>query len=404
MSDPSLCKALEDELANNPDDLATHAAYADLLAEQGDPRGDFIQAQIALEDPTLGPERRQELQQRELDLMAAHANNWLGRLAPLFLDQDDVRLSFRRGWLDTLEVPALSLKQARALRDAPQARLLRHLSIEDAHDDEAPLPDDNVPEEEAGSQSGFWPLVGSPNLANLRAFRIGTDDGDEWEDFHCGLYTTVIVPLVRGMPRLEELHVCAKEYNLTDLFTLPTLRHLRVLKVYHASQLHRLDVLAANPAFAHLTHLLLHPHHFEWLRDEDRAAGFQEPEGYLPLRVVVPLFRSPHLPHLTHLQLRLSSMGDEGCKELVASGLLKRLKSLDLRHGRITDAGARLLADCPDVKRLAWLDVSANSLSRQAEALIAGLGIPGRVDKQHDPDDAVEMTGDETYLTEGDFE
>jgi uncharacterized protein (TIGR02996 family) len=404
MSASSLRRALEDELVANPDDLATHAAYADLLGEQGNRRGEFIQVQMALEDPDLEPDRRRELQAREMDLLAAHGDEWLGPLGPLLLGQDGVNLNFRRGWLDALEIQTLSLPQARALRDAPQARLLRHLGVEQGRDDEPTQPDDEVPEDEAESHPGFWPLVGSPAVANLRSFRIGVDEGDDYNDFRCWLYTTVVVPLVRTMPRLEELYVYAKDYSLTDLWTLPTLRRLRVMKLYHASQLHRLDVLAANPAFEHLTHLLLHPHHFEWLSDEDRAAGFREGEGYIPLRLVVPLFRSPHLRHLTHLQLRLSSMGDDGCQELVGSGLLKRLKSLDLRHGRITDAGARLLANCPEVAKLQWLDLSANSLSDEGVALIRSLGVSCSVDGQHDPAEAERMTGEETYLTEGDFE
>ena len=42
--------ALESALAENPDDLASHMAYADLLVDEGDPRGEFIQVQLAFED------------------------------------------------------------------------------------------------------------------------------------------------------------------------------------------------------------------------------------------------------------------------------------------------------------------------------------------------------------------
>src|SRR5947209_52234 len=83
-------------------------------------------------------------------------------------------LATRRGWADSLEINRLSLALARALRDAPQARLLRHLGVDDAEDEETPLPDDEVPENE--NQRGFWPLVGSAALANLRSFRMGIDD------------------------------------------------------------------------------------------------------------------------------------------------------------------------------------------------------------------------------------
>jgi uncharacterized protein (TIGR02996 family) len=403
MSEASLRKALEDELAANPDDLATHAAYADLLSEQGDRRGEFIQVQIALEDPDLEEDRRQELQKRELDLLAGHAEEWLGALAPHLLWQEDIKFQFRRGWLDSLELPMITLELARAVRDAPQARLLRHLAIEDGSDDNAPEPDDEAAEDDYEGR-GFWPLVGSTAVANLRSFRIGVDDGDAYEEFDCTLYTSAIVPLVRGMPRLEELYIFAESNDLADLFTLPTLRRLRVLKAHHANGVHRLDVLAANPAFGHLTHLLLHPHALEW-NPVDEKTGFRREEGYLPLAVVRPLLHSPNLPHLTHLQLRLSSMGDEGCKELVESGILKRLKSLDLRHGRISDAGARLLANGRKGGPLEWLDLSYNSLSPAGLEVIRGLGMAGwNTNCQHEPSQADRMTGVEEYLGEGDFE
>src|SRR5262249_33685171 len=153
------------------------------------------------------------------------------------------------------------------------------------------------------------------------------------------------------------------------------------------------------PAYRNLTHLLLHPHALAWHdnRQEDEAVGFRREQGYLPLRVVEALVRSPNLPHLTHLQLRLSSMGDAGCRSLVESGILRRLKSLDLRHGRITDEGARALLECPDLRNLTWLDLGYNNLSGEMVARIQGLGIPGRVDNQH------EGEGDE-YLDEGDIE
>src|SRR4051794_40635856 len=61
----SLGEALEAELAANPDDLATHMAYADYLQEQGDPRGEFIRVQLALEDPAKPPAERTKLQQQE---------------------------------------------------------------------------------------------------------------------------------------------------------------------------------------------------------------------------------------------------------------------------------------------------------------------------------------------------
>src|SRR5437660_1329785 len=127
----------------------------------------------------------------------------------------------------------------------------------------------------------------------------------------------------------EELHLLCKDYDIDRLFALPNLRHLRVLRLYHFGiggnwrdrprYEYPLDVLAANPALASLTHLLFHPHHPE--RYSQYRQGGQR--SFLPLDQVRALVHSPHLPRLTHLQLRLSNMGDEGIGVLIGSGILR---------------------------------------------------------------------------------
>src|SRR5205085_6196777 len=98
-------------LAESPDELANHMAFADYLSEQGDPLGDFIRVQLALEDPSKSPNDRKKLQAQEKKLLDAHARTWLGELAPFFLGEEgekeeeeyerlQVEYTFRRGWLD----------------------------------------------------------------------------------------------------------------------------------------------------------------------------------------------------------------------------------------------------------------------------------------------------------------
>src|SRR5215469_1293480 len=100
---PSLRDALEAALVEDPDDLATHRAYADYLQEQGDPRGEFIQVQLALEDPTRSAAERKTLQQREAKLLKAHQAEWLGDFAQQLVPKDkkkrphgnpDIRIAF----------------------------------------------------------------------------------------------------------------------------------------------------------------------------------------------------------------------------------------------------------------------------------------------------------------------
>ncbi len=62
-------EAFEKAILENPDDLAGYAAYADWLAEQGDPRGEFMQVQLALEDEGRPAKERKRLQKREQELL-----------------------------------------------------------------------------------------------------------------------------------------------------------------------------------------------------------------------------------------------------------------------------------------------------------------------------------------------
>jgi uncharacterized protein (TIGR02996 family) len=422
----SLRQALEDALVENPDEIANHAAYADYLTEQGDPRGEFIQVQLALEDEQRPAAQRKRLRQREQELLQAHQREWLGELAPYFLAGEGVspyldlyglsgpgQYRFSRGWLSQLHLTCLTASLARILVRAGQTRLLRELLVETVSDGSSGYGESRAEFPDGIHSVGLSPLGESPYLTNVRVLRLGTDDGDDWQGYRCYLHSPVIEDLVRKMPRVEELYLFANGFNVNELFGLPTLTNLRVLQLYHTEQVHRLQLLADNRALGNLTHLLLHPHHLAWWgaqASEDSAAGYREEEGYLPLSVVRPLLSSPNLPRLTHLRLRVSSLGNEGCTEIVNSGILKRLKSLDLRHGRITEAGAHTLAACPDLRRLEWLDLDRNSINAAGIAAIKAVGVPVRIDDQHSEDEVFDEDGQEVwdeeaeYLREGEFE
>lgn len=415
--------AFEEAIVAEPDNLGNHAAYADWLSEQDDPRGEFIAVQLALEDGSLPAEQREQLRRRESELLQRHQRRWLGGLAPFLLEEHPLvdwagselpagtpmaTFAFRRGWLDRLHVNSLTLDFARAMKAAPAMRLVRELLVEYVQDTQGPppIPEDDIPDYERWP--GLHPLRGATNLTNVRHFRLGPDQGDEAGGFRCYVRSSVTAQIVGLMPRLEELYLWCNGFDLNDVLTLPTLSNLRVLLVYHAEQVHRLQHLDG-PTFRNLSRLLIHPHCLSWCRwaEEDRAAGYAvERDGYLPLSVVRALLRSPHLTRLTDLRLRCSSMGDEGCREIVASGVLKRLKVLDLRHGAITDEGTAVLAACPDLRNLRWLDLDRNGLSAAAVARLKSLGIPLRIDNQqtneelHPAEDYLRPQ----YLYEGEFE
>jgi uncharacterized protein (TIGR02996 family) len=397
----SLREALEAALVENPDDLAAHAAYADHLQEEGDPRGEFIQVQLELEDESKTAAQRKKLAQREAALLEAHAKEWLGDLAPHLLAPEKkekewsdptYRYQFRRGWLDTLEATNYQVDFTRVLAHAPQTRLLRCLYLNEEGYQEPgtyEVGDDSIPE---GSYNpALWALTRSPYLGNVRVLRYGETVNDDERYFNCHMSGEPVLALVKLMPRLEVLHLLTHNLDSTQLFGLRTLTHLRELLVYHEHN-YPLHLLAKNPGFANLTHLLCHPHAVEY---------DAEPDIRLPqLRAVC---RSKVLTRLTHLRLRMSDFGDKGCEEIVSSGILKRLKVLDLRNNCITDAGAATLAACPDLKNLELLDLDRNCLTDTGIAALKATGV-GQVVAR----DQWRLTGaedtDREYLYEGDGE
>src|SRR5262245_19483422 len=118
-------EAIEAALVEDPNDLASRAAYADLLHEQGDPRGELIQMQLALEKPGLPSAERKRLQAREKELLGRHQREWLGPLAPYLLtDKGGTGATYRfsRGWIAALHVPYLPDDMARAMANAPHLK------------------------------------------------------------------------------------------------------------------------------------------------------------------------------------------------------------------------------------------------------------------------------------------
>jgi uncharacterized protein (TIGR02996 family) len=412
-------QALEEALTADPDELAGHMAYADWLQEQGDPRGEFIRLQLDLERADLPGGERKALQGREDTLLRAHGREWLGSLAPFLLENRatwedqaavypvEYQYRFARGWLDSLHIHDLSLDLAAEMARAPELRLLRRLVLENwYYEQEATeemrrryrIPEDtNFP--------SLYPLLRSPYLTNIQIFQLGEQADDTIRrsgsarsgyyyglNYRCYASGEVAVDLVKKMPRLQELYLFADRVDTGKLFGLRTLDNLRVLQVYHCWE-YPLEVLARNKTLGHLTHLLLHP--------KAQGAWTLRDEGpYITFAGVRALLRSPHLNNLTHLQLRLTDIGDPGCEEIVRSGILKRLKLLDLRHGAVSDAGARILASCPDLANLDRLELSRNRLTQEGEHLLRQV-LGARLNAEHQQTSREEP---DQYLYEGDYE
>src|SRR5262245_12486953 len=87
-------------LANQVDD-APRLCYADWLVRQGDPRGEFIRLQVALAGMPEDNLRRQNLRERERELLERHKQEWSGPLGDLAGP-----VEFRRGFVERVELPA----------------------------------------------------------------------------------------------------------------------------------------------------------------------------------------------------------------------------------------------------------------------------------------------------------
>jgi Ran GTPase-activating protein (RanGAP) involved in mRNA processing and transport len=164
-----------------------------------------------------------------------------------------------------------------------------------------------------------------------------------------------------------------------------------VFELYHGWS-YPLDKLAKNTSLTNLTHLHCHPHGLE-----------SDDAPYIRLTGLKAVCRSPHLGSLTNLRLRLTDFGDKGVEEIVASGVLKRLKVLDLRHGCMTDEGAKALAACPDLKNLTLLDLSHNALTNTGIKALKATGVPLVAKHMHD-DTAYDPDDFQEFLAQGDPE
>lgn len=361
---PSLRDALESALIENPDDLATHCAYADYLQEQGDPRGEFIQLQLALEDPQRTDSDQRRLQRRADELQEAHQRQWLGTLADELIGTIEGRVEywsererpyeirFYRGWLDRIVRRAGNNRYSdlgKLMCQAPITRLLRSLILE-------------------YDEGAMEQLIHSRFLGNLRFLQVGSRVGQA-ENSQRPFQGILVSKFVAKFPRLEQLFFFAAGLGLNYLFSLPTLTALNTLQVGRLDQQNVLGHLASNPALGNLAHL--------WLRSQARWPSCVDLAG------VRAILQSTHLRSMTHLRLHCSDLGDVGCTEIVTSGILKRLKVLDLRHGEISDTGARILADSPDLRRLELLDIERNALTQSGiDALRRVLGPALRADNQ----------------------
>jgi uncharacterized protein (TIGR02996 family) len=402
-------EALIKGIQAHPYDLAVHSAYADWLIERGNPRGEFMQVQIALEDESLKADARKKLKEREAALLKKHRKEWVGEWESLAekpgREYDEgtgpfgkEKYHFERGLLKGIAIGELKVTATRALVKDPELKFVHTLFVgevasdEGDEDEEVVLEGPDIPEE-VDSFHAQYVLLRWPQLKHIRKFYWGwyPDEPKKGDDYYFNCNTTGdhAYDFVKQMPDIEELRLCAHVRDAKKIVALP-MPNLRLLQLYHGWDF-PLDKLAANKTMTNLEKLLCHPH------------GLEDDEPYIRYKHVKAICASKYLGNLKHLQLRCSDLGDKGVKEIVESGLLKQLKVLELQLGVISDEGAKLLAESPDIKNLELLDLSKNGLTKAGIELLKKTGVNLIAKKMHeqtsyDPDE------DNEFLWEGDAE
>jgi len=374
-------EAFTKTLIARPDDRAAWSAYADYLSERGDPRGEFMAVQLALEDESLPKAERAALKATEATLLKQHDREWLGPLAAFTreYDQDlqayrDAKLThtFRRGWVAELHIPELSVAMARAVVKAPGLQFLSALLIDyeaceergepgaPTQDDEHYEPGPDIPEDAEDSTAAYHVLARFPHFESVRRFRLGHADDGGYESRKepflsqegCSTEGSFAHHFVKQMPHVEEVVLRCRSVDAAKLFALP-MPDLRHLAADHLTR-YPLEKLAENKTVTKLTHLICYPHAMD-IGEEDQT------KAYIRLKQLKAICRAGW--PLEFLRLRLTDFGDDGAKEIAASGVLKHLKHLDLSGGCVTDGGAAVLANCPDLKHLEALNLDENAMT-----------------------------------------
>jgi uncharacterized protein (TIGR02996 family) len=329
--------ALEAALEANPEDLAGWHALADLLIEEGDPRGDFMRVQIALEDSEASIEDRHQLKQQEDKIFEANSEHILGphlakpdQTKPNYLAMPVTVRSCRRGWLWNLDLHHLDDRLLEALQQTSETRYVQALSISEF---------DYQSSVDASS------LASLEFISRLRSFSLG--EHEEYTHTHAREFGR----LVRKLSRIENLTLNAHHIPVGEIVAA----HLPHLKTLSLNCTHGYDTEAfrTNASLAKLESIHFLPHMMD------------DPEPYLRIQQLRDIVESPHLTSLKRLTLIASDLGNEGCALLVSSGLLFRLTHLNLSSGTITDEGADILIEAltNNPHQLVGLNLSYNAIN-----------------------------------------
>ncbi len=281
-------------ICEHPDDDGPRLVYADWLDERGDPKGEFIRVQCALEHLQEGDHRRAGLKAREAELLATHRAEWEAPLRALFPPLLEPRYIEYRGGLPWY---------------LHNIRIEHFLKAGDKLFEVAPITGVDF------SRSSFEDianLADSPHLGNLNYLSLsGNGIGD------AGVRRLAASQYLRKLIHLDlsDNHISAAGIQaLTRSPSLDNLTHLELRKNFIGPA--GAEALAGWSQLDNLTCLNLD---FCLIADEGAQA----------------LAASRHLGNLRDLSLRYNEISPEGAWALVESPQLRSLAALHLPSNQI---------------------------------------------------------------------
>lgn len=365
------------EVIADPRAIAPRLVYADALLDAGEPRGELIQVQCALEEIEADDPARDALEARAADLLALHEPEWTWELRERCeLHDQPSELRYRRGFVECAElraprVPALlpiltELTPLRELRirldtgtedlgDIPALTDLEGLSVQGVRDGDDPV-----------RAFASWPhrgrlrmlhlgnltlgavgraVASMPALAGLESLSLGTIADED----------LVALSAAAHFARLRQLRLSFTHLDGSGLRALgrsEALPPLEVLDLGHAMLLDRARPHAGGlPALARLRELRCCGPHFSATSAIALAVG---------------------APDLEILDCEAVKLEDAGARALLCGETaLAKLRYLDLSRTELSDEGFAGVIDALEVPGLRRLACIGNQLSTKAAAAIA---------------------------------
>jgi uncharacterized protein (TIGR02996 family) len=369
-------RALLDAIVRDPDADEPRRVYADWLIEEGDPRGEFIQAQCALAsaDEELDDEKTRALRRRVRELLKEHRAAWLAPVKKIGLDPDC--WTFERGFVAKVGGGAGDvLKAAKQLKLAP---LLDAVSV--WLQTAAEL--DKIVASPLGKRLRRLDLSSSKKHvgAGAAAARLPALVGLELEDTALGAED---VRAIAGRAQLRELAVrscrllkgaleplAAARFRLRRL-ALPAAHAGAALGGWLASS-KAIDgavalQLAGNELGAEGVRRLLEADLRQLVELDLRGNGL----GDADLKLVLENSEK-RLPRLERLLIGGNPLGDGAAARLAAWAGAKRLTKLHAGGTKLTAAGVRALAASSKLSKLRSLVLSDVRLDDATTKLLLG--------------------------------